>query len=69
VKASELRDLTREEIEAKVREVRAEYFGARVRFATGQLENTARLRLLRRDVARLETVLREKVRGQHGASR
>ena len=45
--------------------MRGEYFGARVRFATGQLENTAKLRLLRRDIARLETVLREKV----GASR
>ena len=41
-------------------------FGARVRFATGQLENTAKLRLLRRDIARLETVLREK---QAGVSR
>lgn len=60
MKASELRDLTLSELEAKAREVRAEYFGARVRFATGQLENTAKLRTLRRDVARLETVVREK---------
>ena len=60
MKASELRDLSISELEAKAREVRTEYFGARVRFATGQLENTAKLRVLRRDVARLETVLREK---------
>lgn len=63
MKASELRDLSVPELEAKAREVRAEYFGARVRFATGQLENTARLRLLRRDVARIETVLRQKSGG------
>jgi large subunit ribosomal protein L29 len=61
VKASELRELTLDELRAKAREVRNEYFGARVRFATGQLENTARLRTLRREVARLETVIRQKV--------
>jgi large subunit ribosomal protein L29 len=71
MKASELRDLSLTELEAKASEVRKEYFGARVRFATGQLENTAKLRLLRRDVARLETVLREKtaVATDAGASR
>lgn len=67
MKASELRELSLDELEAKTREVRGEYFGARVRFATGQLENTAKLRLLRRDIARLETVLREKAKV--GASR
>ena len=60
MKASELRELTLDELANKVRETRNEYFGARVRFATGQLENTAKLRLLRRDVARIETVLRER---------
>jgi large subunit ribosomal protein L29 len=60
VKASELRELTRDELEAKATASRGEYFGARVRFATGQLENTAKLRSMRRDIARLETILREK---------
>jgi large subunit ribosomal protein L29 len=60
VKASELRGLTLDELATKARETRNEYFGARVRFATGQLENTAKLRLLRRDVARIETVLRQR---------
>ncbi|MCI0571231.1 MAG: 50S ribosomal protein L29 [Myxococcaceae bacterium] len=58
--ASELRELSSEELVAKGRELRAELFSAKVRFATGQLENTARLRTLRRNVARVETVLREK---------
>jgi large subunit ribosomal protein L29 len=68
VKAKELRDLSLEELGAKATEVRNEYFGARVRFATGQLENTAKLRTLRRTIARLETVLREKT-AKSGASR
>ena len=63
--ASELRELSTEELVAKGSELRAELFSAKVRFATGQLENTARLRTLRRNVARVETVLREK----HGAGR
>jgi large subunit ribosomal protein L29 len=60
VKASDLRELTTEELLAKVRELRREHFGAKVRHSTGQLENTAKLSVLRRDIARIETVLREK---------
>lgn len=57
---TELRELSVDELRAKSRELRAELFGAAVRHATGQLENTAKLPLLRKDVARVETVLREK---------
>ena len=60
MKASELRELSLEELGAKNDELRGELFNARVRKATGQLENTALLRTLRRDVARVESVLREK---------
>ncbi len=60
MKATELHALSLEELAAKRDELRTELFGARIRHSTGQLENTARLRQLRRDVARLETVLREK---------
>ena len=63
MKGKELRDLSMEELQAKERELRGELFNARVKHSTGQLENTAKLRTVRRDVARLETVLREK----HGA--
>jgi large subunit ribosomal protein L29 len=72
VNAKELRELTPAELANKEREIRNEYFGARVRFATGQLENTAKLRTLRRDIARLETVLRERAAAAQtkgGASR
>lgn len=60
MKAGELRNLSSEELGSKVSELRHELFTARVRHSTGQLEDTARLRLLRRDVARVETVLRER---------
>ena len=60
MKASELRDLSVDELTAKARELRGELFNARIKKTTGQLENTAKLRTLRRDIARAETVLRER---------
>jgi large subunit ribosomal protein L29 len=60
MKASQLRDLTQPELEAKATELRGELFSARIKKATGQLENNALLRKLRRDVARVQTVLRQR---------
>jgi large subunit ribosomal protein L29 len=60
VKASELRTLSEPELLAKSKELRDELFNARVKRSTGQLENTAKLQQLRRDVARTETVLAQK---------
>jgi len=57
---SELRALGAEELEQKIRETRNELFSAKVKHATGQLENTAMLKALRRNVARMESVLGEK---------
>ena len=57
MKASEIRSLSEPELVAKSRELRDELFNARVKRATGQLENTAKLQQLRRDVARVETLL------------
>ena len=59
--AKELRELSPQELETKVAELRSELFSARVKKATGQLENSSLLRRLRRDRARVETVLREKL--------
>ncbi len=58
--SAELRDLSFEELEAKSRELRGELFNVKIKKSTGQLENTAKLRTLRRNIARAETVLREK---------
>jgi large subunit ribosomal protein L29 len=60
MKASELRELGVEELEQKSRETRDEFFNAKVKHATGQLENTAKLNELRRNIARVETVLHHK---------
>jgi large subunit ribosomal protein L29 len=60
VKAKELRDLSEAELAAKARELQDEIFNAKVRHATGQLEDTAKLKRLRRDLARAETVRRQR---------
>jgi len=60
VKSSEFRELSLEELEAKSRELRGELFNVKIKKSTGQLENTAKLMLLRRDIARAETILCEK---------
>ena len=58
--ASELRSLSGSELEQKGKELRAELFNAKIRRATEQLENTAMLGQLRKDIARVETLLTEK---------
>ena len=60
MKASELRELSLEELIAKGTELRGELFNAQVKRSTGQLENTATLGTLRAEVARVETILRER---------
>lgn len=60
MRASELRPLASEELVQKGKEVREELFNAKIRHATGQLEETAKLSKLRSDVARIETILRER---------
>ena len=55
MKMSELKDFTKTELAAKGRELRQEMFTLRLQQATSQLEKPARLRTLRRDVARIET--------------
>jgi large subunit ribosomal protein L29 len=57
---SELRELSTEEVEQALEETKEELFNLRFQHATGQLENYRRLRQLRRDVARIMTVLRER---------
>ena len=58
--ASELQTLTESELEQKGRELRDELFNAKIRRSTEQLENTAVLGHLRKDIARVETLLTQK---------
>jgi large subunit ribosomal protein L29 len=59
-KARELRDLTDEVLEQRIAETKEELFNLRFQHATGQLDNSTRLGDVRRDVARLLTVQRER---------
>ncbi len=68
VKARELRDLSREDLVRKVDELKAELFNLRFQKAVGQLGNPMRIRQVRKDIARVLTVLRERELGiQHAA--
>ena len=60
MKAQELRDLSVEELAAKEREFREEEFNLRFKHATGQLDKTDRLKKLRRDIARVKTIIKER---------
>ena len=60
MKVRELRDLSNEELQAKAVDIKKELFNLRVQQAMGQIENPMRLRMLRRDVAKAKTVLKEK---------
>jgi len=60
MKPAEARDLSLNEMQAKAQDLRSEAFNIRIKRSTGQLENTARLKQLRRDIARVETIMREK---------
>jgi large subunit ribosomal protein L29 len=60
VKASELRDMSVEELRGKETDLRKELFNLRFQQATGEIENPLRIRTVRKDIARVLTVLNEK---------
>jgi large subunit ribosomal protein L29 len=68
MKASEIRDMSVDELTARVDQLEEELFRLRFRAATMEIENPMLLRTLRRDVARLRTVLRERELAGKGAS-
>lgn len=59
MKVNELRTLTREELEQRLREAREELFNLKFQHKTGQLSNPLRIREVRKDIARLNTLLEE----------
>ncbi len=63
MKAKEIRELTTAEIEQKIKELKEELFNLRFQLATGQLENTARIREVRKTIARMKTIIRERELG------
>jgi large subunit ribosomal protein L29 len=59
MKSEEIRALSIGEIQSRLEDAREEYFKLRFQFSGGQLTDTSRLKIARRDVARLATILRE----------
>lgn len=59
MKAAEIRNLSGEDLQAK-QEARAELFNLRFQMATGQLDNTARIKQVKKDIARIQTEMRDR---------
>jgi len=60
MKAADIKTMTVDQIDDEVLKLKKEQFNLRFRRATGQLENTSRVREVRRDIARLKTIARQK---------
>ncbi|MEF2074458.1 50S ribosomal protein L29 [Consotaella aegiceratis] len=60
MKASEIKTKTQDELVDELAKLKKEQFNLRFQRATGQLENTARVRQVRRDIARIKTIARQK---------
>jgi len=66
-KPSELRELSDPELVERLREAKAELFNLRVQAATGQLDNNRRLHVVRKEIARIYTIIRERELGLSAA--
>ena len=60
MKAEDIRELTEEELHEKVHELKDELFNLRFQLATGQLDNPMRIRQVKKDIARVKTIIRER---------
>ena len=64
MKAADVRAMTLDQLDDEVLKLKKEQFNLRFQRATGQLENTARVRVIRRDIARMKTIAAQKRAGQ-----
>lgn len=69
MKATDARVMTLDQIDDEVLKLKKEQFNLRFQRATGQLENTARVRVIRRDIARLKTIAAQKRAGEAPAAK
>jgi large subunit ribosomal protein L29 len=67
VTATELRELPEEELLSRLKEAKAELFNLRVQSATGQIDSHQRLKVVRREIARIYTIMRERELGLSAA--
>ncbi|MBI1239208.1 MAG: 50S ribosomal protein L29 [Alphaproteobacteria bacterium] len=65
---TDLRALTEDQLSDEIGKLKKEQFNLRFQRATGQLENTARVRVVRREIARLKTVMSQKLKSAQGAA-
>lgn len=63
MKPKEIRETPADELKSKETELKKELFNLRMRHSTSQIENPLKIRALRRDIARVKTVIAEKTRG------
>lgn len=63
MKAAAIRDMTLDQLDEQLSSLKKEQFNLRFQTASGQLENTARIRQVRRDIARVRTIARQKQAG------
>jgi large subunit ribosomal protein L29 len=66
MKGSEIKDLTLDQLDDELVKLKREQFNLRFQAASGQLDNTARVRQVRRDIARIKTIARQKKAGGAG---
>lgn len=62
--AADIRSKTPDQLKEQLLQLKKEQFNLRFQQATGQLEKTARIKIVRRDIARVQTILREKARAE-----
>ncbi|HHY77054.1 MAG TPA: 50S ribosomal protein L29 [Clostridiales bacterium] len=60
MKASKIREMSSQELQQKLMELKSELFNLRFQMATGQLENPMRVREVKKDIARIKTIIRER---------
>ena len=66
MKATEIKEMTNEELMKKLEEFKSELFVLRFQNETGQLENPMKINLIKKDIARVKTVLRERAANVNG---
>ena len=64
MKAKDIRELSLKELQAKDLDLQQELFNLKFQLQTGQLENAAKIKVIKKDLARVKTILREKVEPQ-----
>lgn len=69
MKTSEIRELTPEELEQKLKDLKSEFFNLRFQLATGQLNNPSGIKNVKKDIARVKTIIRENELKQEKAAK